>query len=358
MPICSEQVLLGPSFSSAQDLLEGGDILGQFATMASDMRAQGLDGEEDDDYMNMTFGEEPTKTETSLQRRQRLKREGEIKGMVKSKTQREAEEAEARERALSRSMLDDPTVAKKNKGFAMMAKMGFKGGALGNKHNPDAKAEPIKVSIKEDRGGIGLDSERKRKLQEAAAKEEKRAKVDPLEFRDRVRKEREQARLEKQVNAAMKVAEQMSEENESIEAASTSISESGKRKKISPKPLKAINVLWRGLVRNREERERDKRMRKDLEDSLPRLPTYVDEHEDEDDRRALGKDLSAVYVTAEDLDEEDPELEEFNAKDVEEKLRLLLSYLRKEHRYCFWCKYTYPDEEMVGCPGISEEEHD
>jgi hypothetical protein len=318
--------------------------------------------DEGDDYMTMTFAEEPAPTESSLQRRQRLKREGEIRGRVKSKAELAAEEEEARERALSKSLLDD-AAAKKNKGFAMMAKMGFqKGSALGSKENAGAATEPIKLQKKDDRGGIGLESERKRKLEEEAeAKGIKKVKpVDPDEYRERVRREAELARLEKHVYAAQRIAERMDEEKAletTTQDGSKAALDSGKKRKISSRPLKSVNVLWRGLVRHREEADRDRRMRHDLEQSLSRLPTYEDDHDDEDDRKALGKDKT-VYVTADDLDEEDPELDEFNALEPEEKLQQLIGHLRKEYYYCFWCKYTYADEEMEGCPGLTEEEHD
>ncbi|KAH8910691.1 hypothetical protein BR93DRAFT_923412, partial [Coniochaeta sp. PMI_546] len=96
-------------------------------------------------------------------------------------------------------------------------------------------------------------------------------------------------------------------------------------------------------------------MRHDLEQSLSRLPTYEDEDEDEDDKRAMGKSKT-VFEVAEDLDEEDAELDEFNALEAGEKLRRLVEHLRKEHHYCFWCKFTYPDESMEGCPGLTEED--
>ncbi|KAI1469929.1 uncharacterized protein F4812DRAFT_307192 [Daldinia caldariorum] len=335
--------------------------------------------EEEDDYMNMTFGEEEPKTETSLQRRQRLKREGEIKGRVKSKAEQAAAEREEREKALSQSLLDSAR-AKKSKGFAMMAKMGFQPGvALGSADAAaHARLEPIRPQVKEDRGGIGLDSDRKRALGEAAARTEKRRKVDETEFRDRVRREREQARLERQVYAAMKVCERMDEEeqgggdgNDDVktngsdanqESTSTTTTENEKKNKkrkrtISTRPLKSIPVVWRGLIRNREEAERDRRMRHDLEQSSTRLPTYVDDLEDEDDKTALGK-TAAAYVPVEDLEEEDAELEEFNALEVQERLERLVEYLRRRYNYCFWCKCAYPDDAMEGCPGLTEEDHD
>jgi hypothetical protein len=98
-------------------------------------------------------------------------------------------------------------------------------------------------------------------------------------------------------------------------------------------------------------------MRYDLHQSLSRLPTYEDTEEDKDDRKALGKDVSR-HALVEDLEEEDPELEEFSALEPAERLEKLVLYLRQEFNYCFWCKYTYPDKEMEGCPGVTEEEHD
>ncbi|KAG5927446.1 hypothetical protein E4U42_002249 [Claviceps africana] len=317
---------------------------------------------EDDDYMNMTFEEPKSAKETSLQRTQRLKKEALARGMVKSKAQLLEEEAAAREKALSTSMLDAPT-AKKSKGFAMMAKMGFTGGGLGKTtHDGDTHAvtEPIRLSLKEDRGGIGMESERKRKLQEAMEEQDtkvKAVKVDPLEYRDRVRREREDERLEKQFRAAQRVAERMDEEQEEEGQEKESV-EKVARLASRSRPLKSLPVFYRGMVRHREEKERDRRMRHDLEQSLSRLPTYEDEDEDEDDQRALGKRETTAYVTAEDLDEEDEELEAFDAQEPGKRLEELVRYLRSRHRYCFWCKMQYEGEEMEECPGIGEEDHD
>ncbi|KAG6307318.1 hypothetical protein E4U45_005086 [Claviceps purpurea] len=325
-----------------------------------------LSDDEDDDYMNMTFEEPTPAKETSLQRTQRLKKEALARGMVKSKAQLLEEEAAARDKALSTSMLDGPA-AKKSKGFAMMAKMGFTGGGLGKTTKEGGEArkitEPIKLSLKEDRGGIGMESEKKRKLQEAMEEREAKAVkvVDPYEYRDRIRKEREDERLEKQFQAAQRVAERMDEE-ESTEAAAAAQEDAEEPvKKVAPlssRPLKSIPVLYRGLVRYREEKERDRRMRHDLEQSLTRLPTYDDEDEDEDDKRALGKKGKTVYVTAEDLDDEDEELEAFNAQEPGKRLGELVGYLRRRHWYCFWCKMQYESENMEECPGTSEEDHD
>ncbi|KAL8387670.1 hypothetical protein RB595_009750 [Gaeumannomyces hyphopodioides] len=375
--------------------------------------AAATDDDGDDDYMNMVFTDAPAAPETSLQRRQRERREAELRGRHKSKAELAAEEAAKRESALATSLLRDPAAVKRSKGFAMMAKMGFKpGAALGRPKEPPppvvaatakegsgsgsgsgggsgsktvvggdddggvsppppaAILEPVRISVKDGRGGIGLASERKRKMDEAvggtgaadaaASDEAKRARPDEGEFRDRVRREREAARKERQLHAAQKVAERMEEDEEQGREEEEETEEeprSAARPPARGRPLKSINVLWRGLVRAREEAERDRRMRHDMLQSLSRLPTYEDDDEDEDDKRALGKS-STAYVTADDLDEDDTELQEFNSRDVDDRLQAVVGHLRDAHSYCFWCKYAYLDEQMEGCPGKTEEDHD
>ncbi|KAI9720366.1 MAG: hypothetical protein M1812_002872 [Candelaria pacifica] len=332
------------------------------------------DGEVEDDYMSMTITE-PSKPkhekETYSQRCIRREREAEIRGRTKSKKEREADEAAARDAALSTSL------STSNKGFQMMAKLGFKpGSALGK--NEDARIEPLGVVLKEDRGGVGLDSERKRKFREEVEDQSKRVKAEEVDYRERVRLEREAKRLEGQVVGAQKVAERLdtAEEEKSIleqDATAESIpaqegegikgegegqpSLAGIKKKAKAKPLAQINVLWRGLLRQRIEKERERRMRYDLHQSLSRLPSYNDPDEDKDDELALGKD-NKHEVLEEDVEEEDPELEEFEAREPAERLQLLVQYLRDSHHYCFWCKYQYSASNLDGCPGVMEEDHD
>ncbi|KAK4201305.1 hypothetical protein QBC40DRAFT_198816 [Triangularia verruculosa] len=313
--------------------------------------AQGEE-EEEDDYMSPLFLAPPTTSssvpikESSLQRRLRLKREAEARGRPKSKAELAQEAELQREKAHSTSLLSSKP---QSKGLAMMAKMGFKpGSTLGS--STSGSAEPIRVSIKEGKEGIGLESERKRKLRELVEnmeKTEKKQKVEAVDYRERMRKEREEQRLEGQIRGAQKVAEGLDTDRSKE-----------KGEDIQKKLLRSLPVLWRGLVKAREENERDKRMRRDLEQhAMSRLPTYDDEDEDNDDKKALGK-KQTVYEMSEDLDEEDKELDEFNGLTAEEKLKRLVDYLREEHHYCFWCKFQYPDEKMEGCPGLTEEEHD
>ncbi|GKZ22455.1 hypothetical protein AbraIFM66951_008338 [Aspergillus brasiliensis] len=362
------------------------------------------DDDEEEDYMSMII-EEPQQKETFAQKKKRQQREAEARARVPSKAERAAQEAARRDAALSTSTLDPS-----NKGFQMMAKLGFKPGqTLGkppasshdsekNTKNPTdrIRSEPLNLVFKEDRGGIGLDSERKRKFLEEAAEVTKKVKQEEGDYRDRVRLERETRRLEAQFHAAQKVAERLDAEAEGegktepsstettneeekdeqeshatpdVEdkepATDTSTSTTKQRAKTPVKPTSQINILYRGLVREREEKERVVQTRHMLQTSLPssffpnpRLPGYEDSTLDPEDHEALGGRREMSSILEQELEEEDPELEEFNALEPGERLGRLVQYLREKHHYCFWCKYRYETAEMEGCPGLTEEDHD
>ncbi|KAJ5358616.1 uncharacterized protein N7496_011029 [Penicillium cataractarum] len=382
--------------------------------------------DEEEDYMSMII-EEPTQKETFTQRKRREQREAEARGRVPSKAERAAQEAARRDEALAKSTLDPA-----NKGFQMMAKLGFKPGeSLGKRDPPGpstastttgsdpssthrpatARAEPLNLIFKEGRGGIGLDSEKKRKIREEAAEATKKIKQDEGDYRDRVREERETRRAEAHVRAAQKVAERLDAEaeNEAENASQAGPGDKGEgdvredetpktrtqstagdvidsdeddipdransqdesrkagaTKKKHYKPTAQLNVLYRGLVREREERERSIQARHVLQTSLPssffpraKLPGYTDVTLDGDDQQALGTREPYTAIVEQEVEEEDPELDAFNALEPAERLRRLVMYLRETYRYCFWCKHRYEtDDELEGCPGLTEEDHD
>ena len=217
-----------------------------------------------------------------------------------------------------------------------MAKLGFRpGSTLGASSNPNARTEPLAITVKEDRGGVGLENEKKRKFRAEAGGVGKKQKAEEVDYRERVRREREEKRIEALFWGAMRVLE--------------GFEQPGGGEKL---PTKKVNVLWRGLVREREERERERRMRYDLHQSLSRNAAYEDPEEDEHDRQALGNEEQDV--------EEDEELKQFLALEGKERLNDLALYLREKHLYCLWCKTRYEDEEDMkeGCPGLEEDDHD
>jgi hypothetical protein len=305
----------------------------------------------------MTFDDLSTtkKTETLTERKKRLAREAEIKGRTKSKVELAKEAQEKRDAALNKTTLD-----KSSKGFKMMAALGYMPGtALGAERNSangvedNRLLEPIGLEMRDSRSGIGADAEKKRKFREEMASvqdTEKKRKVDAGEFRERQQRERDEKKMEGQVWGAMKVCERLEEEDEA--------EQDGKdMRKKGTKPLSSVNVFWRGLIKQRAINERDRRMKYDLHQSLSRRPDYDDPKEDEDDRTALDKAADTEEVDI-DLDAEDDELAEFEALEASEKLGKLVSYLRETWYYCFWCKFRYSDDQMEGCPGTTEAEHD
>ncbi|KAL8690325.1 MAG: hypothetical protein Q9218_004200 [Villophora microphyllina] len=307
-----------------------------------------VDGE--DDYMSMAMLE-PTSTiahmETSVQRRARKKREAEARAHQPSKAELARQAEQHREEALNTSL---PT---SSKGYQMMAKLGFRAGsALGKEGNEHARKEPLNVVIKEGRAGVGMEGEKKRKIREEAADADegegaKRRETEG-EFRERQGKEREEKRTEGMCWGAMRVLEGF--EGDNGPKADAQHDNENEAVKVMKKPTNQINVLWRGLIRDRLDKERERRMRYDLHQSLSRHATYDDPEEEKQDRQAWGTE-------EEELEEEDPELNEFDALEPSERLRRMVEYLRERWRYCFWCKSQYPDDTMEGCPGLTEDEH-
>ncbi|EFE41100.1 G-patch domain protein, putative [Trichophyton verrucosum HKI 0517] len=336
--------------------------------------------EEDDDYMSMSFVEEPqTKRETFAQKKLRKLREAEERARVPSKAELAAAEAARREAALAKSTLDAS-----NKGFKMMAKLGYKpGSALGRQNpggsesdEPDQRLrEPLWVSVKENRGGIGLDSEKKRKLREEFEGEARRDKAVESDFVERVRAEREEKRQEGQFQAAQRVIERLEEDTDTdtdTDGGSGPASGDKVEEKEKSRPKARVNVLYRGLVREREAALREKQAARRRYESLsardcsqiysekdPKLPSLADDELEADDRLALGRTAEGEVVEVEaDEDEEDEELAAFEALSVQERLSRAVAYLREEYNYCFWCKFRYESTGMEGCPGLTEEDHD
>ena len=290
---------------------------------------------EDVDYMSMVIPEtNPQQKETDIQCRVRKQRESEARSRPKSKAELAAAASAARTDGLQTALPNT------SKGFQMMAKLGFKpGSALGASPSPGARTEPLVIDVKEDRGGVGMDSEKKRKFREEAAvtaEKSKKVKANEGDFRERIGREREEKRSEALFRGAMKVLEVYEQPDASDRV-----------------PLKKVNVLYRSLLRESEVNERERRARYDLHQSMTKDPKYDDPEEDEHVRHALGK-------VEEDLEEEeeDEELDAFLKHEAKERLEKIINYLRQQYYYCFWCKHKYDSEDLDGCPGPMEDDHD
>ncbi|KAI4261309.1 MAG: hypothetical protein L6R42_003490 [Xanthoria sp. 1 TBL-2021] len=300
-----------------------------------------------DDYMSMTISESSSNVaqfETSVQRRGRKRREAESRAHQASKAELAHQARLNRDEALNTSL---PV---SSKGYQMMARLGFKAGsALGKEGNEHARKEPLGVVVKEGRAGIGMDGERKRKFEDGTDRGEgvKKRETEGV-FRERQAREREQKRADGLCWGAMRVLEEFESDDTTTGEGTADKGENGGRS--TSKPTAGINLLWRGLVKDRDEKERQRRMRYDLHQSLSRSAAYDDPDEEKQDRQTWGTE-------EEDVEVEDPELDEFNGLEPAERLRKMVEYLRESWRYCFWCKFQYPDQRMDGCPGVTEDEH-
>ncbi|CAI6331525.1 unnamed protein product [Periconia digitata] len=306
--------------------------------------------DEEDDYMNMVFEDAPKapKHETSMQRAARKRKEAESRSRQKTKAEREADAIAAREEALATALPED------NKGFKMMAKLGFKqGDSLGK--SEDARKEPIKIVVKEDKGGIGLESDKKRKFQETfeeARQAAKRAKEEEGDFLEERKQQQKERSAEKDLDNAQRTAERLFDKEAEEKGTPTA----------EDIPLQRIDICWRGRVRRRIEKQAEKQQKRELNNSLSsRLPTlaHEDEDDDHDTKTALGHDITPFYTTLEnDFGHDDPDLAEFEALSVFERLERTLVFLRDTYKYCLYCGYQYPDAAMDGCPGVTEGDHD
>ncbi|XP_018595588.2 G patch domain-containing protein 11 isoform X3 [Scleropages formosus] len=215
----------------------------------------------------------------------------------RQKTYKEQEQ-ESRETKLQSS------ISNENKGFALLAKMGYKAGqGLGK--DGAGRVEPIPLNIKSDRGGIGMEEVKKRKAEEKLecyrqkVRVQQQAEKQSLEdYRVRMRTEREERQTEGDLRRSQRVCEQLD----------------------SKKGITVPREDW----------------------YWPDLKTESNDDDDDDDD------------SAEEEDDEQLQLSSL------EKLHILTSYLRGEHLYCIWCGTTYNNEEDLhsNCPGDTAADHD
>ena len=152
--------------------------------------------------------------------------------------------------------------------------------------------------------------EKKRKLKELYEDSLKRQKGDSDSYRLNVRSERLEARLRNTLREAQKVCQ-----NLDTKAAEK---ETGDRTTQRELP----NVFWRGLERDREMVQKEKRFRN-------RVLYEISEN-------LLGESDGEEYDNVVQADEEDEELDEFESLPLENQLEMILHYMREKYFYCFW----------------------
>ncbi|KAG0290872.1 hypothetical protein BGZ96_005676 [Linnemannia gamsii] len=363
------------------------------------------DEEEEEDYMSETFlnslvAEEPTKFKSkanmTYSERRRQKEREHLANLPKPLHVREKE---AREQGLEKEIGED------NRGMAMLLKMGFKkGGTLGaSKPTSDsttpptptppsgsalpstvsgdnaggALRAPLAIQIKLGRGGLGMDSSRKRQAEEQLQKQEQEVhRVFDEEFRGQKRDQFELEKRKRQLGAARAICMRLDSKSAEIRSAHDQDDIQTPR---TAKDGRRSNRLWwiddsmPDEILGTKLMGPGAEMLVDLEqDQNTRI---VDgrafDHSDDEDgdlernkakRVRLDSLVSPEIDQADSQDDEPPKWGErphFAQLEVHEKLEEVVAYLRSEHSYCFWCSAQYdgPEDISENCPGESEDDH-
>ncbi|KAF9008878.1 hypothetical protein BDQ17DRAFT_1275135 [Cyathus striatus] len=350
-----------------------------------------MSNDDEDDYLSDKFLFE---TPASLQPKtySNIRNEAQKKSLqrneqnkTKSRRQREIE---AREEGLRKSLFERAKeeeaagVIQTNKALSIMMKMGFKPGqSLGNAgtdedNEPNVRGEgasatsgdidsgksssepvshrsvPLPLTEWAGKKGIGLGKRaRSPTSAERAAKMAKMADESTIneDFRDRARHEYQERRAEARLGPAQRTCITLDER-------------SGKSQ---------FNVLWLNPGNPNSFPE----------GLLEALTLYTDmsivtERTTEDIGTALRRQMQADALHPLDETNTSPEVltnpkDQFPAEVLEEatqflrlqvqdRLQILLQYLRDKYAYCFWCGMEYKDDKELQsqCPGPSEDDHD
>ncbi|KAJ6539174.1 hypothetical protein B0H19DRAFT_1213177 [Mycena capillaripes] len=308
---------------------------------------------------------------------------------LKSRRQREVE---SRTEGLSKSLFErakeeeDAGLVSGNKALSIMMKMGFKPGqALGAKEDdvlsqPEAhetppdepiagpsgpgdpkrlqhKVEPLPINEWAGKRGIGLGVKRARSPTSAERVAKMARMADETsshrDFRDRAKHEYEERRAEGRLAPAQRTCASLDE-----------------------KAGKAFNVLWLNprdldsfppglldalnlqttLEISPPSSKRDRDSSVSIEARLRRQMAA-------DTLQPLGElddDKSIIVASTEFSSEILEETAHFLRLHAPDRLRLVLSYLRENYAYCFWCGTQYDSAEEMDsqCPGEDEDSHD
>lgn len=184
-------------------------------------------------------------------------------------------------------------------GLAMMQKMGFKVGDTLGKAGTKAIIEPIAVTVKRDRLGLGGTTMKYR--------EAPRVSID--EYRSHALKKHSETKNKQLVVKLQRFCYQSSGDDTKV---------------FDGMNIKDVQVMWRSVA----------------------LP------------KPNGRVLLFNEVEVQEADP-DPEMEAFEALDVQEKLLKLMHVARGEYHYCPFCSTCYDDAEDMAntCPGPLEENH-
>lgn len=244
--------------------------------------------------------------------------------------------------------------------------------------------EPLALTIKPDRSGIGHLSSSQQKfrsslppslLPSSSPSSHPSHPQQPQEsaesYRARLTHTRAAARAEAQFYSAQGILEGFDRDRGGRDADSNPPHPPKDVSAGLPRtvPLASIPLLYRSLVAHREEKERKRRQRYEFTESLAsaslglghhglslKLPGY---ERDPEEGVLFGITSPTAMVEDDGAEEDDEELEGFNQVPFTERLGLIVAELRDRWGYCFWCKYRYGSREEMdeACPGVDEDVH-
>ncbi|KAF5388203.1 hypothetical protein D9615_000228 [Tricholomella constricta] len=346
---------------------------------------------DDDDYLSDKFLLHAASTASAPKTYAQLRREAEKKAKLKneqnrSKSRRQRE-LEAREEGLSKSLFErakeeeDAGISSGNKALSMMMKMGFKPGqALGKVDEPkpvspapqvesaqpeaDSSSgpsatksghvvEPIPLNEWTGKKGIGL-GKRARSPTTSAERVAKMAKmakeaeeISHQDYRNRARREYEEKRAEGRLGPAQRTCVTLDEQAGKpfhVLWLNPNISDSFPAGLLEALTLRGAA----GLPHEYHGEPIQVRLRRQMQaDALRPV----------DDSEGTTKDSALVEMFPSEVIEEAIQFLRLQAQD---RLYLVLAYLRDNYAYCFWCGMQYDDEQAMEnqCPGPDEESHD
>ncbi|KAG0247739.1 hypothetical protein BG011_000992 [Mortierella polycephala] len=359
------------------------------------------DSEEEEDYMSEAFlnslveannKDSKKKAEITYSERRQQKEREHLDNLPKPLHVREKE---AREKGLEKE------IGEENKGMAMLLRMGFKkGGTLGaHKPNPDtlvtpslqessqgsinsenssvgrsdALRAPIAIQMKQGRGGLGMDSSKKRQAEEELQRKEQEShRVFDKEFRGQKIDQFEQEKRKRQLGAArgicMRMDAQRASKDQDMKGDALDQKEGHTENHVR---IGRSNSFWWIADSVPDEILGTKLMGPGAEVTID---DQVFDHSDQEDgdlvtknKRTkldpqLLKDHERLGLGDEEEDEEPAkwgERHDFAELEVSEKLEKVVKYLRSEHSYCFWCSAQYdgPEDLAENCPGETEDDH-
>lgn len=336
--------------------------------------------DDEDDYLSDKFLAEGTSS-TRPQTYSNLRKEAQKKALLKNEQHRQKSryqrEVESREEGLSKSLFtrakeeQEAGIATGNKAMSIMMKMGFKPGqSLGKTDDEPADAAPVSIDVAssskksgghkveplplnewEGRKGIGT---RKRALSPTAA--ERMAKMAKMaetakqsNFRDRAMQEYAERRAEGRLLSAQRTCANLDEKADikfNILNLNPNNPESFPHGLMDA--LELHTTLSLPIASKHNIASVESRLRQQMQsDALQPLDDVTDQ-----DQKAVAADPEFSPETLE-------ESAQYLRLQAQDRLELILAYLRDRYLYCFWCgtQYHSHDEMSNECPGPDEDDH-